>query len=188
LEHGFSDRLSLAVLGEFERHAGERGKLDSVALEGVAYLGRIPGVGVDLGGYLEYEQRIHNESGVAEGKILLARQIGPVSTLVNLIASRPLTNQADERETEFSYAAQSTIGIAYHLHAGLQAFGDLGSDRRFGGRGAHYLGPMINWELRPAWAKGEIEFQAAYLLPLGGPAGRQSDSQIRFVLEYEHRF
>src|SRR5712675_976567 len=65
LEHGVSDRVSLAVLAEFEQHAGEAKKLDALAVEGVAYLGQIPGLGIDVGGYLEYEQRIHNESGVA---------------------------------------------------------------------------------------------------------------------------
>lgn len=36
LEHGFSDRFSLAVLAEFEREAGEKSRLDAVAVEGVA--------------------------------------------------------------------------------------------------------------------------------------------------------
>src|SRR5262250_792963 len=38
LEQGVSDRLSLAVLGEFERHAGEKSKLDAIAVEGVYYI------------------------------------------------------------------------------------------------------------------------------------------------------
>src|ERR1700745_4285934 len=68
LEQGINDRLSLAVLGEFEHHAGEKSKLDAMPVEGVYYIGQIPGIGVDVGGYLEYEQRLHNESGVVEGK------------------------------------------------------------------------------------------------------------------------
>ena len=188
LERGVSDRLSLAVLGEFEHHAGERTKLDALAVEGVAYLGQIPGIGVDVGGYLEYEQRLHNESGVVEGKLLLAKQAGRVQTLVNLIAERPLTDKADERETEFSYAVQSTVAATRHMRAGLQVFGDLGTNRSFGGRQAHYLGPVANWELRPSWAKGgELELEAAFLLPVGA-ARQDADSQVRFVLEYERRF
>src|SRR5512143_120190 len=81
LERGVSDRLSLAVIAEFERHAGEERKLDSIGVEGVAYIGQIPGLGVDVGGYLEYEQRIHNESGVLESKLLLAKRSGPVEAL-----------------------------------------------------------------------------------------------------------
>src|SRR3954464_8003530 len=43
LEHGFGDRLSLAVLAEFEDEPGDARKLDAVGVEGVAYLGQLPG-------------------------------------------------------------------------------------------------------------------------------------------------
>jgi len=188
LEHGFGDRLSLAVLGEFEHHAGEKSKLDAIAIEGVTYLGQIPGLGVDVGGYLEYEQRIHNESGVLEGKLLLAKQSGPVQTLFNFIVTRPLTNKEEEQEAEFGYAVQSTVAATPSLRLGLQAFGDLGTSRSFGGRQAHYLGPVAVWELRPAWLKkGELEIEAAYLAPLGS-ARHDTDGQLRFALEFEKRF
>jgi hypothetical protein len=188
LEHGFSDRFSLAVLGEFEHHARETSKLDAIAVEGVAYLGQIPGVGVDVGGYLEYEQRIHNESGILEGKLLLAKQTGPVLTLVNLIADRPLTDKPEDQVTEFEYAVQSTVDVGHNLGVGLQAFGDLGTDHSFGGAQAHYLGPVGRWEVRPAWMKGgEIELEAAYLLPVG-VARHDTDGQMRFVMEFEKRF
>jgi len=188
LERGVSDRLSLAVLAEFEQHAGEESKLDALAVEGVAYLGQIPGVGVDVGGYLEYEQRIHNESGVLEGKLLLAKRSGAFEALLNLIAQKPLTDRPGEGDTEFGYAAQVTWDIGHNLRLGGQAFGDLGTDRSFGGREAHYLGPVAKWEVRPAWLKGgELEFEAAYLLPVGA-ARDETDGQVRFVMEYERRF
>jgi len=187
VEHGFTDRVSLAVLAEFERHAHETSKLDAIAVEGVAYLGQIPNTGIDVGAYLEYEQRIHNESGVAEAKLLLARQFGPVRGLLNLIAERPLTNKAGEDDTEFGYAAQGTVEAGRGLNVGLQAFGELGTDKSLGGRQAHYLGPVANWEIHPAGAKGEIELEAAYLLPLG-VARHETDGQVRLMLEYEAKF
>jgi hypothetical protein len=187
LEHGFSDRFSLAVLGEWEHHAHEETKLDAVAVEGVAYLGQIPGLGVDVGGYVEYEQRVHNESGVLEGKLLFAKQAGPVHALFNLIAEKPLTNKSDEDATEFGYAAQVTFDAGANVQLGGQAFGDLGTDEHFGGRQAHYLGPVANWELRPHGMPGELEFEAAYLFPVGA-ARDETKGQVRFVLEYERRF
>ena len=188
LEHGFSDRVSLALVGELERHAGEKSKLDSIGVEGVAYLGQIPTLGVDVGGYLEYEQRLHNESGVLEGKLLFAKQAGPVEVLLNLVAARALTRKSDERETDFGYAAESTLAASPSLRLGLQAFGDLGTSVSFGGRQAHYVGPVARWELRPAWlGKGELEIEAAFLTPLG-TARRDADSQVRFGLEFEKRF
>ncbi|MFI4950796.1 MAG: hypothetical protein ACHP7A_07125 [Caulobacterales bacterium] len=188
LERGLSDRVSLAVLAEFEQHAGEEKKLDALAVEGVAYLGQIPGLGVDVGGYVEYEQRIHNESGVLEGKLLLARRAGRFEGLVNLIATKALTDRPDEDATDFGYAAQATWGVGHRVRLGAQAFGDLGSDRGLGGRQAHYLGPVAQWEIRPAWLKGgELEFEGAYLLPVGTARG-QTDGQVRFVVEFERRF
>lgn len=188
VEYGVSDRVSLAVLAEFEQHAGEAEKLDAIAVEGVAYLGQIPGLGVDVGGYLEYEQRIHNESGVAEAKLLLAKRSGGFEGLLNLIAHRPLSDRPGEHDTEFGYAAQATWDVGGDLRLGGQAFGDLGTDRGFGGRQPHYLGPVVQWEVRPAWLKGgELEFEGAYLLPVGS-ARDDADGQVRFVVEYERRF
>ena len=187
-EHGVSDRLSLAVLAEFEQHAGEAKKLDALAVEGVAYLGQIPGLGIDVGGYLEYEQRIHNESGVAEAKLLLAKRSGAFEGLMNLIVQRPLSDRPGEHDTEFGYAAQATWDVGHSLRLGGQAFGDLGTDHTFGGRQAHYLGPVAQWEVRPAWLKGgELAFEGAYLLPVG-TAGDDTKGQVRFVIEYERRF
>jgi hypothetical protein len=188
LEQGLTDRVSLAVLGEFEQHAGEEKKLDAVAIEGVAYLGQIPGLGVDVGGYLEYEQRIHNESGVLEGKLLLAKRAGDFEGLFNFIATKALTNRPDEDVTEFGYAAQATWAVGNNVRLGGQAFGDLGTEHSFGGRQGHYIGPVARWEVRPVWLKrGELEFEGAYLLPVGTARG-EADGQVRFVAEYERRF
>lgn len=188
IEHGFSDSLSLAVLGEFEQHAGEARKLDALAIEGVAYLGQVPVLGIDVGGYLEYEQRIHNESGVLEGKLLLAKRWGAFEGLLNLIVRKALTDRPGEDQTDLGYATQATWEVADHLRLGGQAFGNLGTDHNSGGRQPHYIGPVAQWELRPAWLKGgELELEAAYLLPVGA-ARDETDGQIRFVVECERRF
>jgi hypothetical protein len=187
VEHGFNDRVSLAVLAEIEHHAGEETKLDAIAVEGVAYLGQIPGLGVDVGAYLEYEQRIHNESGVLEGKLLLGKQIGAFQGLLNVIVGKPLTDKPGEGATEFGYAAQGTVETAPGLRIGLQAFGDVGTSHHLGGRQPHYAGPVVNWETHPSWLPGELELEAAYLLPLGS-ARHDTDGQLRLGLEWEGRF
>lgn len=187
LEHGFSDRLSLALLAEFEDGVGERRKLDAVGLEAVAYLGQIPRLGVDVGGYLEYEQRIHNESGVLEGKLLLARQFGPVEALLNVIAEQPLTNRDGEGAMGFGYAAEATADVGRDVRVGVQAFGDLGTNRSFGGRQDHFVGPVVRWEVRPWTRAGEFELEAAYLFAAGA-ARHDSDGQVRIGLEWEKRF
>jgi hypothetical protein len=187
LERGLNDRVSLALVGEFEDHAGEKAKLDSLGLEAVTYLGQVPGLGVDVGGYLEYEQRLHAESGILEAKLLLAKQAGPVHVLVNLIAKQPLSNRPDERYTDWSYATRASVDVGGSLQLGVEAFGGLGADKSFGGRNSHYVGPVANWELRPRWAAGELEFEASYLLPAGA-ARDVANGQLHFGVEYERKF
>ena len=188
LERGINDRLSLAIIGEFEQHAGETSKLDSIGIEGVVYLGQVPGLGIDVGAYFEYEQRLHNESGVAEAKLLLAKRSGAFETRLNVISKTPLTNRPGEGDTTFGYAAQGTVDAGPGLKLGAQAFGGLGTNRTLGGRQGHYLGPVASWELRPAWMKGgELEFEAAYLLPVG-TTHADSNGQLRFMVEFERKF
>ena len=188
LSRGLNDRVSFGVLAEFEQHAGEERKLDAFALEGVAYLGQISDLGVDVGAYLEYEQRIHNESGVLEAKLLLAKRLGSFEGLLNLIATRALTDKHGEKATELGYAAQATWDVGHNVRLGGQAFGDLGVISHLGGAQAHYLGPVAQWELRPAWMRGgEVEFEVAYLVP-AGTARHDADGQVRFVLALERRF
>jgi hypothetical protein len=187
-ERGWNDRLRLGLEIEFEDHAGgEPPKTDSIALEGAVYLGQIPHTGVDVGVYGEYEQRIHNESGVGELKLLLARQIGPVRAIVNLNARQPFTRLDDEGATEFAYAAEATVEAAPNLRLGLEALGDLGTNRAFGGPQGHYVGPMLNWEIHPQGFPAEIELQASYLFPLGA-ARDESDGAVRLMIELERHF
>lgn len=188
VEHGLNDSVSLGVLGEFEDHAGEDPEIEALAIESVVYLGQIPGIGVDVGGYVEYAQRLHGESGVLEGKLLLAKRSGAFEGLLNLIAERPLTDRPGEDRAEFGYAAQATWEVAHDLRLGGQVFGDLGDDHTFGGRQSHYLGPVGQWEIRPAWLNGgELEIEGAFLLPLGA-ARDETNGQFRLVVEYERKF
>ncbi len=188
LEKGLSDRVSLALLGEFEKHPGEAAKLDSFGLEGVVYLGQIPKFGVDTGLYLEYEQRLHNESGVGEAKLLFAKNIDRFQGLLNLIAQHPFTNRPGENVTQFGYAASGTWELTPGLRAGAETFGNLGTDHLMGGRNALYVGPTVQWETRPDWLRGgEFELQASYLFA-SGVARTYTDGQMRLNLEFERRF
>lgn len=187
IERGLNDRMSLALLAEIEDEPGDSRTVEALAVESVIYLGQIPHTGVDAGLYLEYEQRIHNESGVGEAKLLLARRFGPVQGLLNLVAEQAFTDRSGEGAMAFGYAAQATVETAHHLQLGLQAFGDLGTSRGLGGRQGHYLGPVVSWETRPAGFPGEIGFEAAYLLPLGA-AREDADGDLRLMLEFERRF
>ncbi len=185
VSHGFSDRLSAGVLAEFEDTPGARRRFEALALEAVVYLGQLSGTGVDVGGYLEYAQPVHGGVGALEAKLLFARQFGPVHATANLIAERPLSQR--RHETEFEYVLQGTVDAGGGWNLGAQAFGDLGTSRRFGGRQEHFLGPVAKFETRPRWMSGELELEAAYLFAAGA-ARDETDGQLRFVIEWENRF
>lgn len=187
LEHGFSDRFSLAVLAEVEDGPGAARKLDAIAVEGVVYVGQIPGLGIDVGLYGEYEQRIHNESGVAEGKLLLAKTQDRFQGLLNLIAKKPLTDRPGGDGTQYGYAASATWEITSNMRLGVEAFGDIGVAGALGGRQPHYIGPVAKWELHPSWLPAELEIGAGYLFAAGS-ARDYTDGQIRLLVALERRF
>ena len=186
-EYGFNERFSGALVVEYEDHVGEKDKIDAVGVEGVFWLGQIPKLGIDTSLYLEYEQRIHNESGVGEAKLLLGKQLGPWQVLVNLKASRPFTDKTADRMTEFGYAASVDRELTNFARVGVEAFGKLGDDRRVGGRQAHYIGPMVKWSVPFRKLRGELEIETSYLFAAGG-ARDDSRGQARILLEWERRF
>lgn len=185
-EYGLNDRLSLAFVGKFQRSPGQSLQLTGVGLEGIAYIGQIPGLGVDAGGYLEYMQGLRGEPDVVEGKLLLAKRVQRFQGLLNLIVERPVSG-ADEQFASYGYAASATWRTVGALRLGAEAFGDLGSTRSFGGRQGAYVGPQVLWEGRPGHAPVELGVDAGWLFPVGTDRA-EAHSQLRFSLELEHRF
>jgi hypothetical protein len=185
-EYGLNDRVSLALVGAVERVPGEPTRFTSIGLEAVGYLGQIPKLGVDVGGYLEYGQGLSSESNVLEGKLLLAKQAGRFQGLVNLIVERPL-GPRDEAYASYGYAASATWRTVGSLRLGVEAFGDLGDDHRFPGPQGAYVGPQLLWEGRPEGSPVEIDIDAGWLFPVGADR-REAASQLRIGLELEHRF
>lgn len=186
-EYGLNDRLSLALVGRIAGGAGEATAVRGAGFEAVYYAGQIPGLGVDVGLYGEFQRGLHGDSDGLEGKILLAKQAGRFQGLLNLIVERPL-HAPDEAYASYGYAASATWRLAGAFRAGVEAFGDLGSDHGFlTGRQGAYVGPVAAWEFHPRRSPVELEFNAGWLKSVG-PARAEADSQLRFTVEVERRF
>ncbi len=185
--YGFTDRLHMAVIGEIEDEPGESATLEALGVEAIVDTGRIEALGLDTGLYFEYEQPLHNEAGKVEGKLLLGRDFGPVRGIFNIVAEQPLTDKDGEGAMEFGYAGQATAEVAHDVGVGVMAFGDLGTNRDFGGRQGHFAGPLVEWELDQLGGHGELEFKAAYLFALGA-AKDETDGQIHLAVEWEKEF
>ena len=186
-EYGISDRLSLAMLGRFERDVTGPLSLDAVGVEAVAYVGQIPIVGIDTGLYLEYDQGVQGGDSGGEAKLLLAKTSGRFQGLFNLIVERPLGVPRGEGYASYGYAASVTWRTIGHLRLGAEAFGDLGSDRAFLGRQGAYVGPQLKWQVHPRRSPVEITVDAGWLAAVGTDR-READSQLRLAVEFEHRF
>ena len=187
-EYGLNDRVSLALVGQVERTPGESSRLTSVGLEGVAYLGQIPSLGVDAGLYLEYAKGAGGETDGGEAKLLLAKTAGRFQGLFNFIVERPFGAPKGEGFAAYGYAASATWRTVGNLRLGAEAFGDLGDDHGFLNRAqGAYVGPQVKWEGKPRFLPVEIELDAGWLAPVG-PAGTEAKSQGRINLEFERRF
>ena len=185
-EYGVSDRVSLAFVTTLENAPHERPAVTSLGVEAKAYLGRIPAVGLDVGGYLEFSQGLNGEPDVLESKLLLAKTAGRFQGLFNLIMERPFGG-AGENFASYGYAASATWRAWGPLRLGAEAFGDLGDDHDFPGPGAAYVGPAARWEGRPGRAPFEIGVNAGWLFPVGADR-TEAHSQFRLGVEIERRF
>jgi hypothetical protein len=188
LEYGVNDRLSLALLTQVERVPGAPEKLVGVGLESVFYIGQIPEVGVDVGGYLEYKVGTGGESDVGEAKLLLAKTQGRFQGLFNFIIEHPIGAPQGENMSSYGYAASATWRTVGSLRLGAEAFGDFGDDHGFLTRAeGAYVGPQLKWEGKPDFLPFEIELDAGWLAAVG-PTRGEAASQARVNLEFERRF
>ena len=187
-EYGLNDRLSLALVGAIAHVPGEGTKASGLGLESVFYLGRIPGIGVDAGVYLEYKKGLGGEPDAGEAKLLLAKTAGRFQGLVNLIVERPLNAPPGENINAYGYAASATWLVAGNFRVGAQAFGDLGDEHQFlsGPQGA-YLGPQIKWEGRPSFSPVDIVVDVGWLKSIGADR-LEARSQARINIEFEKHF
>jgi hypothetical protein len=185
-EYGVNDRLSLALISSIQRAPGERVRFTSIGLEGVAYIGQIPKLGVDTGAYLEYKRGLNGEADVAEAKLLFAKTVDRFQGLLNLIVERPLGPNG-EAFGSYGYAASATWRTVGALRLGAEAFGNLGTDHQFPAKLGAYVGPQIRWEGRPFHAPFEVDLDAGWLFPMNNYRAEAS-SQFRFGVELERRF
>lgn len=174
--YGVTDKLRLAVVGEFEKEAGEKRRAEAVSLEAIYALGKVGGVDVAL--YGEYEVGLHGADKI-ESKLLLQRRTGPFDLRLNLIAEKELVDGAP---VQLGYAASADVETVGEIRLGVQAYGELGTFKHFMPRAEHFIGPVAKFEIEGLGP--EIGIEAGYLFPLGS-AKDDTDGQFKVRLELE---
>lgn len=187
-EYGLSDQISLALVGAGANIGHGGFSASKIGLEGIAYIGQVPGLGIDTGLYLEYAKGLNGQDDSLEAKLLLAKTEGRFQGLVNVIVERPVGVPAGQGISAYGYAASTTWRTVGNLRLGLEAFGDLGDDHGFLNRpqGA-YLGPQVKWEGRPKGSPVEIAIDAGWLAAVG-ESRQEGRSQFRINVEFERHF
>lgn len=187
-EYGLSDRVSLALLGQVERTAADPDRLVGLGLEGVAYLGRLPKLGVDTGLYFEYKKGLHGEADEGEAKLLLAKSAGRFEGLLNLIVERPFNAPAGQGFASYGYATSVTWRTFGELRLGAEAIGDFGDDHGFLSRAeGAYVGPQLKWSAKPGLLPVGVELDAGWLKSVGAARG-EAGSQTKLTLSFERCF
>ena len=148
----------------------------SIGFEAVYALGETGGVAFAL--YGEYELAFDGADKI-ETKLLVQHRRGPWDLRFNLIAEKEFDSS---EPLEFAYAASADVGAVGELRFGLQAYGELGSTRRFLPHADHFIGPVAKLEIEGLGP--EFELEAGYLFPLGS-ASSTSDGQLRLVAGIE---
>ena len=182
VEHGFTPRLSVALLVETGRSDGERRAVNSFGVEVVRSLGRL--AGIDTAIYVEAKRGLGGEPDAVEVKGLFERTRGRFDARLNLIGEKPL----QDLPLAFGYAASAdwaVIGDEFRL--GAAAFGDLGSATRFAGRQQHFVGPQAKVEIERI-GPGEFEIEAGWLAAVGTAARETTRGQARLLVSYEAKF
>lgn len=174
--YGVTDKLRLAVVGEFEKEAGENRRAEAISLEAIYELGKLGPVDVAL--YGEYEVGLHGGDKV-ETKLLLQHKPGPFDLRLNLIAEKDLEGGAP---VELGYAASADVETFGEIRLGAQAYGELGTFKNFAPRTEHFLGPVAKCEIEGLGP--ELGIEAGYLFPLGS-AKDDTDGQLKLKLEIE---
>jgi hypothetical protein len=181
--HGFSKKLYVAALAEFEREPGSRRRLEALAIEAITPLGRIESLKLDVALYGEYET-VRGGRDALESKLLLQHQHGKFDGRLNLTAAKALRSGAP---LEFEYAASADWAIGGEFRAGLAAFGELGTTDKFLPRAQHFIGPIVKTEIEHLPGNSELEIEAGYLRAVGA-ARDDTKGQFRLLLEWEFRF
>ena len=152
---------------------------DAIAWENVFALGEPGRQWADLGVLLKYGRLLDGGDDAAELALLVEKALGRSSLLVNVVAARELTGDAD---TAYGYALSWALPLREGLDLGIEWYGEIGEGSDFGRLQdrVQQAGPVVYGEIARA-AGGAFVFEAAVLFGLTSTA---PDATFRLLLEY----
>jgi hypothetical protein len=187
--YGVTDWWATKFEAEWEREEGPGHNLgtQAVAWENIFALTPQGKYLADVGFFVEMEHGIRRGANeeISFGPIV-AKEIGPTLTAVNVFFTKEIGPNADER-VAFNYRFSSRWMLFPWLEPGLEVHGEPGAINRFlpAAEQDHRAGPVIYGALPlpPGW--GKLQYQLGYLF---GLTTASPDGTLKWLLEYELRF
>ncbi len=181
LGHGVTQYWFTEAFAKFEKQPGRAEQLKGYGWENIFQLAEQGEYWVDPALYLEY---FFADSGVdkAEAKLLLGKDIGMTTNLLNLIFEREVGAGAGH-EVEFEYAWETRWRASPSFEYGFQAFGSFGELGDLSGlsKQEHRIGPAVFGQVK---LSNTTKFKYDTALTVG-LTDATPDYTWRFNVEYE---
>lgn len=179
VEHGITERWDVSLYQVFQQatdvglHYAETKLRSRYRL---AERGELP---VDVLFYGEIAKAFAESEWELEGKVILAKDFGPLTAVANLIGEIKLEKEGDERESELipAFAAGVVYEVAPSFTVGAEAFGELEQETEPSGEEETELelavGPAMSWAPTPdLWFASTLAFGVEHAAEL----------ELRFIL------
>lgn len=144
-EYGITDHWDLAIYQNFAQQPGFGFGYDSTSVETryrVAERGDLP---VDILVYGEVVKPLVADELELEAKLILAKDIGPLTLAINLIAEVALASNA---EFVPGWAVGLSWEVAPAFKLGVETFGERSEEVE---DVVGYVGPALSWSPSPRW-------------------------------------
>jgi hypothetical protein len=144
-EYGITDHWDLAIYQNFAQAPGMAFGYDSTSVETRYRIGERGDLPVDVLVYAEVVKPLAADELEVEGKLILAKDIGPLTLAINLIAEVEFA-----ADTEFvpGWAVGLTWEVAPAFKIGVETFGERSEVLE---DVVTWIGPSISWSPSPRW-------------------------------------
>jgi len=179
LSYGMTDRWLSEVSGIFTDAPGRKFRYSAFKWENIYQLFEPGAQWLDAGLYLEYlvPASSQNTAQSLEFKLLLEKHAGSWLHTLNFVLEKQFGTSV--RDSTFGYAWRSKWQLTRAFNPGFEAFGSIGSLRRFRpvDQQSHLVGPVFYGKLTDS-----LKYEAGYLF---GLTRGSVDGNVKLNLEFE---
>jgi hypothetical protein len=181
--YGVNDFWNTEIAGEIEKSGvdGEDYEFTAVEWENKFQLTQPGEYWADVGAQFAYVHNVSGDADAIEGKLLLAKDVGKFSTMLNLNLEKSIGAESEGDWPEGGLAISSRYRWKPWLEPGVEwfsEFGELGNSGSFDNQG-HSIGPALYGKIGP------VKYDVGYQF---GVSDGAPDGEAKAILEYEFRF